>query len=676
MRHRMRQVWLILAALGVATLLVACGDSGNNASLPASPTITGLAATGGALASATVTAKCTSGPSVSGKTGADGTFSLVLDGGQAVPCLLQVSNGTVTLHGFAAQAGHINVTPLTDLVISKALGSDPATAFASFDAAKGTAINAGLAAAKTYVIAQVTPLAGIAPSGDPLTMVFKIGDADDKVLDNLAAALNAAGKTIADLRLASVAGTSLATALGPEETRAQDSRTFAPTTADAAATTFAAMAAATGDVTDVSTTSRWAGVLNGAAYHVEVPAAWNGKLVMYAHGFNGNGSVLTITNPSIRRYLIQNGYAWAASSYSKNFYDVRAGIEDTNALALQFTTIAAANSRTLLAPSRIYITGHSMGGHITAAAIEDEAAATAIHKVKYAGAVPMCGVVGDTELFNEFGAMQMTAQDEAGVASSPITSWPTVAAQVLGALFSSFPSAAAPTAQIATTAAGAKWASAVENFTGGTRPLFAQGLAFGGSFPGGSLTTFGGDGTVTGILTKNVVDTNAFTYTIDGDAAASAALNASAQDLTAVADANRLRRDGLRWIPVVNGEFKIPVVSIHTLGDLFVPFSMEQVYQKRVAAKGNSVWLVQRAIRGASHCDFTTAEQVSAFDDMIKWERDGVKPTGDDVVTAATVAAPTFGCTFTNNTLGPDESGTTKALRPNILATTAATPCP
>lgn len=675
MRQRMRQIELILAALGVATLLVACGG-GDRSTPPPNPTITGLAATGGALANAAVTAKCTSGASVSGTTGADGTFSLELAGGQTVPCLLEVSKGTVILHGFAAAAGHINVTPLTDLVISKALGSDAAAAFTNFDASKGAAINAGLVAAKIYVIAQVTPLAGKAPSDDPLTGVFKLGDSDDKLLDNLAVALAAAGKKLDDLRTAAASGTSLAAALGPEETRPQDSRTFTVAVADQTATTFAAMAAAAGDVVDVSTTSRWAGVLNGAAYHVEVPAAWNGKLVMYAHGFNGNGSVLTITNPSIRRYLIQNGYAWAASSYGKNFYDVRAGVEDTNALALQFTTIAAANSRTLSAPTKIYITGHSMGGHITAAAIEDEAAATAIHKVKYAGAVPMCGVVGDTELFNEFGAMQMTAQAEAGVASSPITSWTTVQLQVLGTLFSSFPSTAAPAAPIATTAAGAKWASAVENFTGGTRPLFAQGLAFGGSFPGGSLTTFGGDGTVTGILTKNVVDTNAFTYTIDGDATASAALNASAQDLTAVADANRLRHDGLRWIPVVNGEFKIPVVSIHTLGDLFVPFSMEQVYQKRVAAKGNGIWLVQRAIRGASHCDFTVAEQVSAFDDMIKWERDGVKPTGDDVVTAATVAAPTFGCTFTNNTLGPDESGTTKALRPNILATTAATPCP
>lgn len=449
----------------------------------------------------------------------------------------------------------------------------------------------------------------------------------------------------------------------PEETRAQDARSF--TAAEPNATTFAPMAAAATDVVDMSTTSRWAGVLGGAAYRIEVPANWNGKLVMYAHGYAGTGAALGVSNPSIRRYLVQNGYAWAASSYSKNYYDVRAGVEDTNALAQQFTTIAAANSRPLAAPTKTYITGHSMGGHITAAAIEEETYATAVHKVKYNGAVPMCGVVGDTELFNEFAAMQVTAQALAGQAASPIEKWPDIGTAVTSALFTTFPSTP--------TATGAKYLSVVKNFTGGERPMFNLGIAFGGSFPS-AYGTFGGDGTISGILNKSVVDTTGFTYVIDGDPAGSAALNAAAQKLTAAPDANRLRTDGLRWIPQVAGKFDIPVVTIHTLGDLFVPFAMEQVYARRAAAKGSSGLLVQRAIRGASHCDFTVAEQTRAFDDMIKWERDGIKPAGDDVLTPATVAAPTYGCTFTNNTLGPDESTTTKALRPAILANSP--PCP
>ncbi len=477
------------------------------------------------------------------------------------------------------------------------------------------------------------------------------------------------------LRLVAISGTAMLVACGgggsggssapvavPEETRLQDSRTF---TADATATTFAAMAAVATDTVAMSTTSRWAGVLNGAGYRIEVPANWNGKLVMYAHGFAGTGAALIVQNPLIRRYFIQNGYAWAASSYSKNYYDVRAGVEDTNALALQFTKIAAANGRTLATPSKYFITGVSMGGHITGAAIEDEAAATAINKVKYSGAVPMCGVMGDTELFNQFAAMQVTAQALAGVPSYPSDKWSEISTLVTSALWTTFPTTP--------TATGAKYVSVLQNITGGPRPLFAQGLAFGGSFPS-AYGTFGSDGTVTGILNKNVLDTTAYTYTIDGDVAGTTALNAAVLKLSPTANANRLRTDGLRWVPKINGEFKIPVVSIHTLGDLFVPFSMQQVYQKRVAAKGNSAFLVQRAIRGASHCDFTVAEASEAFDAMIKWEGGGAKPAGDDVVTPATIAAATYGCTFTRNTLGADDGASTTQLRAGIAASTV--PCP
>ncbi|MBX3620549.1 MAG: alpha/beta hydrolase [Rhizobacter sp.] len=494
---------------------------------------------------------------------------------------------------------------------------------------------------------------------------------------------------LSSMRLAAIAGAVLLASCGgnddpappaPEETRAQDSRTFTAT----AATTFTAMAPLPGatqtDIDTLNNTSRWAGVLDGAAYRVEVPANWNGKLVMYAHGYAGTGAALGVSNPSLRRYFITHGYAWAASSYSKNYYDVRAGVEDTNALALAFTSIASANSRPLTAPTKIFITGHSMGGHITAAAIEDEAYATAVHKVRYNGAVPMCGVVGDTELFNEFAAMQVTAQALAGVPAYPTDKWIDIQALVTNALFTTFNTTPAfPTPSIVARAgAGTQYVSVLQNITGGPRPMFAQGLAYGQSFPS-AYGTFVADpttpvGSVSGILNKNVLDTTGFTYTIDGDPDASATLNASVQKITPAADANRLRTDGLRWIPKVNGEFKIPVVSIHTLGDLFVPFSMEQVYAQRVAAKGNSQYLVQRAIRGISHCDFTVAEQEAAFDDMIAWEAGGAKPAGDDVLTPATVAAPTYGCTFTNNTVGTDDSASTVGLRQIIAASTPACP--
>ena len=51
----------------------------------------------------------------------------------------------------ATAAGQVNITPITDLIVTKALGSDPAAAFTAFDAARGSALSGGLAAAKTYV---------------------------------------------------------------------------------------------------------------------------------------------------------------------------------------------------------------------------------------------------------------------------------------------------------------------------------------------------------------------------------------------------------------------------------------------------------------------------------------------------------------------------------------------
>ncbi|MDM4764782.1 alpha/beta hydrolase [Pelomonas sp. SE-A7] len=478
-------------------------------------------------------------------------------------------------------------------------------------------------------------------------------------------------RLILSLAALAMLGSCASTTMVPEEPRPHDSRSFTPE--PAATAPFPPLAAAAGDKVDMSSTSRWTGMLEGAAYRIEVPAQWNGQLVMYAHGYRGTGPNLRISNPPIRRYLIENGYAWAASSYSKNYYDARTGVEDTNALALAFGTIAAQNGRPLAPPSKLFITGHSMGGYISALAVEAETRATARHKVEYQGAVPLCGTVGDEYLHNHLAALQTAAQAVAGVPSYPFTQWAEIKGLVTRELFSSFPSESAPNTPITPTEKGRQYLSIVKHLSGGERPLFAEAITIGNSFPS-PYGLFGGDGTAAGVLTQSILDTRDISFSIDGDPMLSAALNKAALRLVPVPDANRLRRDGLRWVPHVNGEFKVPVLSLYTLGDLFVPFSVGQVYQRRAAAKGSSGWLVQRAIRGAAHCDFSVAEQVRAFADMVHWERTGSRPAGDDVLTPATVAARDYGCAFTDNSVSPDEYAGTTALRQKILAATPKCP--
>ncbi len=677
----MRDMKLAMTFIAAGALLAACG--GGDVRLTPF-TIDGVAATGAPVAGKTVAVKCASGDAASATTDSRGAFRVEMSN-HNMPCLLEVDAGGTAgkLHGFTFTSGRVNITPLTELIVARALRSNPTSAFASVDSRTLTTINDGIAAATTAIVGETSRLMGWTFSVNPMTGAFAIGDDDDKALDALGASLASASATLATLASAAAAGSSLIAALPREETRGHDAAPYTINANDAAATTFVALPMALGDAVDPSTTQRFAGRLASydnnpaspfAAYRIEVPANWNGELVMYAHGYAGEGATLAGNNSSIRRHLVQNGYAWAASGYSKNSYEVRAGLEDTNKLALAFSTITGK-----AAPARTYIIGHSMGGHIAAAALEEEALATAQNRLRYAGAVPMCGVLGDVELFNGFTAQGLAALTLSGVgAALPASLTDRQRYQsLLGAdlnpnslrlpshtaLFNNFPSAGFTPKG----AAGAQYASVVKNTTGGTRPLFDIGLAYGGSYTAGAYGNFGVDGTLTGLLTRYNLDTRGIVYSIDGDAAASAALNAAAPRVAPDADYNRLRRDGLRWVPLTSGKPYAPMVTLHTLGDLFVPFSMQQIYRKRVVAAGpaRADRVVQRAIRGASHCDFTNAEMQAAFDDMVKWVKQGTKPAGDDVLTAATVAAPTYGCTHTKTIFHPvdEATGTTRTLR-------------
>jgi hypothetical protein len=379
---------------------------------------------------------------------------------------------------------------------------------------------------------------------------------------------------------------------------------------------------------------RYWGVLDGAGYRIEVPRAWNGGLVMWAHGFRGSTLELTTEDHPLRAYLLAKGYAWAASSYSRNDYDVEAGVKDTHALTQLFDDIAGH-------PSRVYLTGASMGGHVTAAAIEQ-------YRNTYDGAMPICGVLGDHELFDFFLDYNVVAAALAGFPMTfppdPTTWTKQAIPQITSTLAGAWPNGLTP--------AGANLKALTELRSGGERPLFDAAWVTWATF----LLQFGSlDGTAPrspGV----VVDNTDAVYQFDTDPALSPAEQALNDAVLRVAQepAGRVEH-GVANVPVVNGTPPVPVVSLHTIGDLFVPFSMEQVYAQRAAANGLADRVVQRAIRGVGHCDFTPAELVSGFDALVGWVERGVRPAGDDVLNPATVADPNYGCAFTTATrqLGP-----------------------
>lgn len=373
-------------------------------------------------------------------------------------------------------------------------------------------------------------------------------------------------------------------------------------------------------------TVRYWGVHAGAGYRVEVPANWNGSLVLYCHGYRGEGTELTVTNPSIRQYLINNGFAWAASSYRTNAYDVKMGVLDTHALAKFFNGLVGK-------PKRTYIIGHSMGGHITAVAIEQ-------YPKSFDGALPMCGVMGDCELFDFHFDYQVVAQWLTGTYVGfpfPDNYTAVYVPQMKMALGgANYP--------LILNAQGIKLRAATKYRSGGERPLFSTAFMYWGNFLFGQ----GISPTLGDITPGNIMGNMDAVYQLDDDPAISAEEELlNAQVLRMAPDPSGRRPNGLANVPAVSGNINIPVLTLHTIGDLFVPFLMQQVYAARVAEKGKANLLVQRAIRDVGHCSFTTAEQEQAFADLVKWVELGQKPQGDNVLDPAVVAAPKYGCQFT-----------------------------
>jgi dienelactone hydrolase len=392
-------------------------------------------------------------------------------------------------------------------------------------------------------------------------------------------------------------------------------------------------------------TAYW-GVHTGAGFRAEVPGNWNGSLVVWAHGFRGTGLELTVDNHPLRALLISLGFAWAASSYSRNDYDITSAVQSTHALVQRFNGLVGR-------PNRVYMTGASLGGHVTAVSIEQ-------YPHAYDAALPICGVVGDYELFDYFLDFNVAAQ-QLGTGSSqfpvnPVQYITSTVPQIkvnLSLVPGGWPNLL--------NAAGQNLKNLTELRSGGERPNFDEAWFFWNTFPafasgpGNFLFDLGtGDGTLprapgVGIDNSDVV------YQFDNNPNLSAQEQAFNDGVVRVTADPQGQKGGLAQVPRISGDIGIPVLTLHNLGDLFVPVRNEIAYATRVNAHGKRDLLVQRAIRGVGHCDFTAAEFSRAFLDLVSWVEAGIKPAGDDFLNPATVANPHFGCAFTN---GPHLLGT------------------
>ncbi|HEX7177724.1 MAG TPA: hypothetical protein VF240_20865 [Pyrinomonadaceae bacterium] len=114
------------------------------------------------------------------------------------------------------------------------------------------------------------------------------------------------------------------------------------------------------------------GEIGGAPYRIKVPAAWNGTLLVFAHGYRDkadhpgevdNRTADASPNPALDPALLAQGYALAGSAYRDNGWAVEEGVQDMKNLVNYFRAYVTK-------PDRTIIWGFSLGSFITLKSME------------------------------------------------------------------------------------------------------------------------------------------------------------------------------------------------------------------------------------------------------------------------------------------------------------------
>jgi dienelactone hydrolase len=374
----------------------------------------------------------------------------------------------------------------------------------------------------------------------------------------------------------------------------------------------------------------FSGRYDGGLYRIEIPERWNGELMLSAHGFTttggARGSELRVGVPLIREHLIQQGFAWAASSYRCNGYVPGVGLQDTMALTEMFTKLNAEK-----APERVYLTGTSMGGHVTLLGMHE-------FPTTFAGGLAMCPA--GPELFDYFTAVGAAAEVVTGVQFQQ----PSTVADDLKKMTAILGSPPAYTEK------GRQLASVEIQLSGGPRPFAMEGLQsrFLQNISGAALA---GSTSTSSRATSN----QGYTYRIDEGLGLTAdRLNAAVRRKAPDTSVRGPMGPFEELVPF-DGQIQRPLLTMHGTGDLYVPIHLERALKHAVAEAKHDDLLVQRIYRIAGHCGFNAAEQAKSFDDLVTWARQGVRPQGDDILSDLRDA----GRRFTNPLREGDPGGLT-----------------
>ena len=349
---------------------------------------------------------------------------------------------------------------------------------------------------------------------------------------------------------------------------------------------------------------RYQDVLGEAPYLIDVPPDWNGGLVIFAHGYQGEGSGPGFVHGEpLDAYLTSRGYAWASSGYRASGYRPDWFMLDLLELRVHFINRFGP-------PRWTIIHGQSMGGHIAIASLE-------LYPQVYQGALIECGAIDGVGLADWLYAYTAAAEYFSGL---PLLETPRPEFDKLTSVeFLGLMGAPGHYAE-----RGQRFDNVVKHLMGGDLPLRLEGMSerfisnLNPRDPGPDKAQ----------KFARYADTRQIHYGIDpGFGVDEATLNRDIPRVEPEPDA-----EPNPAFAELTGKIRVPVMTLHETADFRVPFRLEQDYRKRTETAGTSHLLVQRAARAIGHCGFTSAERQLAFFDLVAWIEENTVPEGDHVL--------------------------------------------
>jgi hypothetical protein len=376
---------------------------------------------------------------------------------------------------------------------------------------------------------------------------------------------------------------------------------------------------------------------NGATYWIAIPDNWNKVLVMHSHGGPRTKAIDRNSElPDLKRFAVtvNQGFAWAASSYRRPGYGARMAAEDTENLRKLFIQAFGKPARTILH-------GQSWGGNVAAKGIELYATNSDGSR-NYDGVMLTSGVIaGGTRAYLHRADLRAVYQyychnhprpDEPQYpvwmglpADSKMTR------KELEERVNECTGVKLPAAQ-----RSEKQKRNLANILG-VIPVPERTLV---SHLAWSTFLF------QDLVQKRLGGRNPFTnaHVVYHGSSDDAALNRGVErfdaDPKAVAD--------FAYDSDMFGDIRVPVITMHAIDDPTALVEYESAYKEVVAKAGNQDKLLQTFTDEHEHSKLADPEYAALLDTLMRWIDTGKKPTADQVAADCTQQATRFegGCHF------------------------------